>query len=254
MAVSSAVVGLRAPTIAPEPPAGQPCRMRRCLCRPPPRARQRPQLAPTWEPPMTVRSLGIRRGPRQEPGGLGQLRRRTSSACSASTRAARRWRSAWTTASSGWWSTPTAGRASASSAGRWRTPPPSMRSRRGWRRMGTKVARGSRALADERHVRICGRQRSGRQPARVLPWRRDRIRSVQARPQHLRLPHRPARHGPRGDALRAHRRRDDVLPGGAGVQAQRLLAAAVPRLLLPRQPAPPHSSRWSRPARTWSTT
>ena len=74
--------------------------------------------------------------------------------------------------------------------------------------VGTKVARGSRALADERHVQGPGRlQRSRRQPAGVLPRRRDRVRSVQARPQHLRLPHRPARHGPRGDALREPRAR-----------------------------------------------
>ena len=77
---------------------------------------------------------------------------------------------------------------------------------------GARLARARRRAARQGPGRG---QRSGRQPARVLPRRRDRVRSVQARPQHLRLPHRPARHGPRGDALRAHRRGDDVLPGGA---------------------------------------
>ena len=64
-----------------------------------------------------------------------------------------RWRSAWTTASSGWWWMPTAGRASASSAGRWRTRPRSMHIAARLEKMGTKVARGSRALADERQVK-----------------------------------------------------------------------------------------------------
>ena len=68
------------------------------------------------------------------------------------------------------------------------------------------------------------------------------------------LPHRPARHGPRGDAFRAHRRGDDVLSGGARVQAQRLLAAPVPGLFLPRQSAPSQHRASSRAARTWSIT
>ena len=105
----------------------------------------------------------------------------------------------------------------------------SMRSRRGSKTTGTKVARGSRALADERHVKdlIVANDPAGNR-LEFFHGAADRVRSVQARPQHLRLPHRPARHGPRGDALRAHRRGDAVLSGGAGVQAQRLLAAAVP--------------------------
>src|SRR5262245_21734089 len=52
----------------------------------------------------------------------GRATAKTSSACSASTRAARASPSAWMIASSASWSTPTAGRASASSAGRSPTP------------------------------------------------------------------------------------------------------------------------------------
>ena len=48
---------------------------------------------------------------------------------------------------------PTAGRASASSAGRWRTPPRSTHIAARLEKIGTKVARGSRALADERQVK-----------------------------------------------------------------------------------------------------
>src|SRR6516165_1472305 len=70
---------------------------------------------------------------------------------------------------------------------------------------GTKVARGSRALRRAPRRGLDRAQRSRRQPARNLPRRGDRGRSVQARPQHFRLPHRSARHGPRGDAFRAHR-------------------------------------------------
>ena len=100
---------------------------------------------------------------------------------------------------------------------------------------GARLARARRRAARQGPDRA---QRSGRQPARNLPRRRDHHRSVQARPQHFRLPHRSARHGPCGDAFRAHRRGDDVLSGRARVQAQRLLAASVPGLLLPRQSAP----------------
>ena len=165
------------------------------------------------------------------------------------------WRSAWTTASSASSSMPTAARASASSAGRWRTPPRSMRLRRGWRRRRdqgrARLARARRRAARQGPDRG---QRSGRQPAGVLPRRRDRDRAVQARPQHLRLPHRPARHGPRGDALRAHRRGDDVLSGGARLQAQRLLAAAVPGATSSTSIRATTASPSSRPARTWSIT
>src|SRR5262249_10516961 len=50
-----------------------------------------------------------------------------------------------------------------------------------------------------------------RNPAKILHGGGGTRRSVQARPQHFRLPHRSARHGPRGDAFRAHRRGDGVL-------------------------------------------
>src|SRR5262249_3306962 len=60
----------------------------------------------------------------------GRVTAKTSSACSASTRAARASPSAWMIASSGSWSTPTAGRAAASSGGR---PPPPRRGTRGGR-------------------------------------------------------------------------------------------------------------------------
>ena len=60
-----------------------------------------------------------------------------------------------------------------------------------------KVARGARALADERHVRRPDRvQRSARQPARAFPRRRDHGRAVQARPLDLGFPYRPARPRP----------------------------------------------------------
>ena len=105
---------------------------------------------------------------------------------------------------------------------------------------GVAVTRGTRALADERRVQGPDRVlRSARQPARSISRRRDRERSVRAGPRHLRLPHRTARHGPRGAAREEHRRRGAVLSRRARLPAQRLHAAAVPRLLLPRQSAPP---------------
>ena len=97
-------------------------------------------------------------------------------------------------------------------------------------------ARARRRAARRRPDRV---RRSGRQPARNLPRRRDRERAVQARPQHLRLPHRPARHGPRGAARQKHQRRDPVLSRRARLPALRLHDAAVQRLFLPRQSAPP---------------
>ena len=102
--------------------------------------------------------------------------------------------------------------------------------------------------------------RPRRQPAGNLPRRRDHHRSVQARPRHLRLPHRPARHGPCRAPLREDRRHPAVLPGHPRLPPQRLLHQAVLGLLLPRQSAPPqrglHRVRarpaftisWSRPA------
>ena len=50
-----------------------------------------------------------------------------------------------------------------------------------------------------------------RQPARSVLRRRDRRHAVQARPQHLRLPHRAARPRPRRADGGEHRRRDGVL-------------------------------------------
>ena len=73
--------------------------------------------------------------------------------CSASINRDPRLPSAWTIASSASSSTPTAARASAFSAGRSRTRRRSMRWRRGWRTQRINVARGARALADERHVK-----------------------------------------------------------------------------------------------------
>ena len=58
---------------------------------------------------------------------------------------------------------------------------------------GIKVARGARALADERHVQGSDRhQRSAGQPAGVFSRRRNDGGAVQARPLDLRLSHRPA--------------------------------------------------------------
>ena len=82
-------------------------------------------------------------------------------------------------------------------------------------------------------------ERPGRQSARDFPRRRDHHRSVQARPRHLRLPHRPARHGPRRAPLREDRRHPAVLPRHPRLPAQRLLHQAVRGVFLPRQSAPP---------------
>jgi hypothetical protein len=69
-----------------------------------------------------------------------------------------------------------------------------------------KVARGSRALADERHVKdLIVLQRSARQPAGAFSRRRNHKRAIQARPRHLRLPHRPARPRARGAQRRQPR-------------------------------------------------
>ena len=164
----------------------------------------------------------------------------TCSACSRSTRAARASPSAWTTASSASSSTPTAARASASSAGRSPTPPRSMRSRARLEASGTPVARGSRALADERHVAdlIVFNDPAGN--------RLEIFHGAQTAAD----PFEPGRNisgfrtGPLGMGhvvihLETHRRGDDVLSGGAGLPDQRLLASAVPGLLPPRQSAAP---------------
>ena len=86
-------------------------------------------------------------------------------------------------------------------AGRLPTPRPSMRWRRISRQSGVKVARGSRALADERRVKdlIVFADPIGNR-LEVFHGAGDRKRAVQAGPLDLRLPHRSARHG----ACRAH--------------------------------------------------
>jgi hypothetical protein len=90
-------------------------------------------------------------------------------------------------------------------------------------RNGVKVARGSRALADERRVQGFDRfLRSGRQPAGSLLRRRGRFRSVQARPLDLGFPHRPARHGPCGAHRGTARGRAAVLHRNPQLQADRL--------------------------------
>ncbi len=97
---------------------------------------------------------------------------------------------------------------------------------------GVKIARGSRALADERRVKdlivFC---RPDRQPARSVSRRRNRDRSVQARPLDLRLPHRPARHGPRRAHRRAARGRGAVLYRDPQLQADRLSRSSRSRLI-----------------------
>jgi len=76
---------------------------------------------------------------------------------------------------------------------------------------GMNVARGARALADERARegpdRVSG---SGRHAHRGVQRAGGREHAVPARPQHFGLSHRPARHGPCGAALRGHRA--DVRP------------------------------------------
>ena len=100
---------------------------------------------------MTIQGLGyvgVRTKSLEDWAGFGK----SSWACSGWIRAARVLPSAWTTASSAWWSRRTAARASPSSAGRFPTPQRSTPTPRGWKQAGVKVARGTRALADERRV------------------------------------------------------------------------------------------------------
>ena len=119
---------------------------------------------------------------------------------------------------------------------------------------GTKVARGSRALADERHVKdLIVLNDPGRQPARNLPRRGDDDRSVQARPQHLRLSHRPARHGPRGDAFRAHRRGDEFYQDVLEFRVSDYWLRPFPAYFFHVNPRH-HSLPSSRAASTWSIT
>ena len=85
-------------------------------------------------------------------------------------------------------------------------------------------------------------RRPDRQPARSLPWRRDRDRSVQARPFDLRLPHRSARHGPRRAHRGAARGCVAVLYRDSQLQADRLHSKTLQGVLLPHQSAPPQLS------------
>ena len=136
------------------------------------------------------------------------------SACSASTRAARRWRSAWTTASSASSSMRMAARASSFFG--WEVADAAALERvaaqleSGRRPGGARLARARRRAARQGPDRA---QRSGRQPAGAVPRRRDHARAVQARPHISGFRTGAARSRPRGDALSSeHRRRAAVLP------------------------------------------
>ena len=104
------------------------------------------------------------------------------------------------------------------------------------RRGGARRARARRGAPGRRSSRGA---RSPGQPAGILPWRRGRRRSVRARTQHLRVPHRHARPRPRGPSCGADRGDDGVLPRHPRVPSQRLFPAALRALFLPREPAPP---------------
>ena len=84
---------------------------------------------------------------------IGAAMGRGCSACSASTSHGRHSPSAWTTASSASWWRPTAAKASAFSAGKTTDAAALDALAAHLERAQVKVARGSRALADERHVR-----------------------------------------------------------------------------------------------------
>ena len=203
---------------------------------------------------MGIEGIGLHRDPRQEPGGLGGYGE-NSSACSASTRAARRLafrmddrkQRLVVDADGG------AGhRLLRLGGGRRRRARRARRAARSSRHQGrARLARARRRAARQGPDRA---QRSRRQPARSLPRRGDRDRSVQARPQHFRLPHRPARHGPRGDALRADRRRDAVLSGGARASSSATTGSGRSRPISSTSIRATTASRSSRPARTWSIT
>ena len=102
------------------------------------------------------------------------------------------------------------------------------------------VARGARALADERRVKdlIVLADPLGNR-LEVFHGPETATEPFQARPQHLGLPHRAARHGPRRAARQRHQRRGAVLSRRARLPPVRLHGAAVQRLFLPRQSAPP---------------
>ena len=170
----------------------------------------------------------------------GQASAPAFSGCSSSTRAARASRCAWTTASSACVVSEDGGEGVGFFG--WEVAD-SRHARRlcgaagAGRRAGcARLARARRRAARQGPDRA---RRSARQPHRDLPRRRDRQRSVQARPLDLGLPHRAARHGPRGAARQEHQRRGAVLSRRARLPALRLHAAAVQRLFLPRQSAPP---------------
>ena len=120
---------------------------------------------------------------------------------------------------------------------------------------GVKVARGSRALADERRVKdlIVFSDPIGNR-LEVFHGAEIGERAVQARPLDLRLPHRPARHGP----CRAHRgtarRGGAVLYRDPQFQADRLYPASRSRPISSTSMRATTASPSSIPARTASIT
>ena len=118
-------------------------------------------------------------------------------------------------------------------------------------KIGTQVARGSRALADERQVKdliVCNDPGGNR----LEFFHGAAIASDPFKPGRNISGFRTGTLGMGHVVMHCEnlQRGDAVLPGGARVQAHRLLAAAVPRLLLPRQPAPPLHRAGRAPART----
>ena len=108
------------------------------------------------------------------------------------------------------------------------------RSRR--RQRGAGLARARGRAAREGPDRVSGPGRHAHRGVSRAGGRRDGIRS---RPQHLGLPHRPARHGARRAALRGHRGDDGLLRRPARLSAQRLFPAALSGAFLSLQSAPP---------------
>ena len=135
------------------------------------------------------------------------------------------------------------------------TPPRSTPTRRVSTTHGVKVARGARALADERCVTdlIVFSDPAGN---RLEVFHGPQLASDPFKPGRVDfgLSHRPARDGPCGAHHRARRGPDAVLSRRARLPPQRLLPAAVQGLFLPSQSAPPHASASSRPASSASTT
>ena len=83
-------------------------------------------------------------------------------------------------------------------------------------------------------------RRSGRQPAGGVLGCGGGRRTVPSGAFDLRLPHRPAGHGPRRVPCEEHRRSARVLSRCAGLRRERLYPDAVPRLFPARQSAAPH--------------